>query len=146
MRIYFDMCSIQRPLDTKTQVRIVVESEAVLGILALCEAGQAELVTSETHLFEAERNPHPMRKKYAFGVLAKAKVFIHTNNPIKERARALHAIGIKPLDALHLASAVEARADYFCTCDDRFLKRAKGVDTLQTKVVSPLELITEIVR
>ena len=52
--------------------------------------------------------------------------------------------GIKPVDALHLASAVEAKADYFCTCDDRFLKRAKAVDTGQTKVVSPLELITEV--
>lgn len=51
---------------------------------------------------------------------------------------------MKPLDALHLASAVIAKADYFCTCDDRFLKRAKEVDTGQTKVVSPLELITEV--
>lgn len=36
--------------------------------------------------------------------------------------------------------------DYFCTCDDRFLKRAKEADTSQTKVVSPLELITELVQ
>jgi predicted nucleic acid-binding protein len=54
------------------------------------------------------------------------------------------AEGIKPIDALHLASAVAAKADYFCTCDDRFLKRAKPVDTGQTKVVSPLELIAEV--
>ena len=37
-----------------------------------------------------------------------------------------------------------AKAEYFCTCDDRFLKRAKAVDTDQTKVVSPLELIVEV--
>ena len=43
-----------------------------------------------------------------------------------------------------LASAVIAKADYFCTCDDRFLKRAKAVNTGQTQVVSPLELITEV--
>jgi len=79
-------------------------------------------------------------------VLAKAKAFVHTDNQIEERARALHAMGIKPLDALHLASAVEAKADYFCTCDDRFLKRARAADTLQTKVVSPLELIAEVTR
>jgi predicted nucleic acid-binding protein len=54
------------------------------------------------------------------------------------------AKGMKPLDALHLASAVIAKADYFCTCDDRFLKRAKEASTGQTKVVSPLELITEV--
>ena len=35
------MCSVQRPLDDKTQQRIALEAEAVLGILAICEAGQA---------------------------------------------------------------------------------------------------------
>jgi len=45
-----------------------------------------------------------------------------------------------------LASAVEAKADFFCTCDDKLLNKAKAVDTLQTKVVSPLELITEVAR
>ena len=63
---------------------------------------------------------------------------------MEERARALQPEGIKPVDALHLASAVAAKADYFCTCDDQFLKRAKAVDTGQTKVVSPLELIAEV--
>ncbi len=138
------MCSIQRPLDTKTQPRIAVEAEAILGILALCEAGHVELVTSDTLVFEVERNPHPVRKKYALEVLAKAKVFIHTDSSIEARARALQAEGIKPLDALHLASAVEAKAEYFCTCDGRFLRRAKVVDTGQTKAVSPLELIAEV--
>ena len=138
------MCSIQRPLDTKTQPRIAVEAEAILGVLTLCEAGQVELMTSDTLVFELERNPHPVRKTYALEVLAKAKVSISTDTQIAKRARTLQAEGIKPVDALHLASAVEAKADYFCTCDDRFLKRAKAVDTGQTKVVSPLELITEV--
>jgi hypothetical protein len=43
MLIYLDMCSIHRPLDDKSQVRILVESEAVLSIVALCESGRAEL-------------------------------------------------------------------------------------------------------
>lgn len=91
-----------------------------------------------------ERNPHPVRKEYALKVLTKAIVFIHTDDHIEERARAFQAEGIKPVDALHLASAVIAKAEYFCTCDDRFLKRAKAADTGQTKVVSPLELIAEV--
>jgi predicted nucleic acid-binding protein len=31
--------------------------------------------------------------------------------------------GIKPLDALHLASAESGKADYFCTCDDKIIKK-----------------------
>jgi predicted nucleic acid-binding protein len=144
MNIYLDMCSIQRPLDTKTHPRIAVEAEAILGVLTLCEGGQVKLMTSDTLMFELERNPHPVRKTYALDVLAKATVSIQTDNQIEERARIFQAEGIKPVDALHLASAVAAKADYFCTCDDRFLKRAKAVDTGQTKVVSPLELIAEV--
>lgn len=146
MKVYLDMCSIQRPLDTKTHPRIAVEAEAILGVLTLCEAGQVELMTSETLMFELERNPHPVRQTYALDVLAKAIVSIQTDTQIEERARTLQTEGIKPVDALHLASAVEAKADYFCTCDDRFLKRAKTMDTGHTKVVSPLELITEVTK
>lgn len=68
------MCSIQRPLDTKTHPRIAVEAEAILGVLTLCEAGQVDLMTSDTLVFELERNPHPVRKTYALEVLTKAKV------------------------------------------------------------------------
>ena len=45
---------------------------------------------------------------------------------------------------LHSAFASRAKAEYFCTCDDRLLKKSKRLKTLATKVVSPLELIAEI--
>lgn len=138
------MCSIQRPLDTKSQVRIAVEAEAVLGALALCELGQLDLVSSDALFFEAEQNPHPARKRYAFEVLSRARLHVHTDEQIEVRARSLHSKGIKTLDALHLASAEAAKTDFFCTCDDRFMKRAREVVIPPTEVVSPLELITEV--
>jgi predicted nucleic acid-binding protein len=146
MKVYLDMCSLQRPLDTKTQLRVVMEAEAILNILALCESGYAELLASDALVFETAQNMHPVRKQYAFGILAMATQFMCTDSRVETRARAFHAIGIKPLDALHLASAVEAQADYLCTCDDRFLRRAKATDTRPTQVVSPLELVAEITR
>ena len=100
----------------------------------------------DTLLFELGRNPHPVRKEYALKVLGKAVVFVPADDDVIERTRRFQAEGMTPLDALHLASAVIAKADYFCTCDDRFLKRAKAVNTEQTKVVSPLELVTEVTR
>lgn len=121
-----------------------MEAEAILGALALCEAGQVELINSDTLLFELGRNPHPVRREHAVKVLAKALIFIATDDHVVERTRRFQAEGMNLLDALHLASAVIANADYFCTCDDRFLKRAKAVNTGRTKVVSPLELITEV--
>jgi len=61
MRIYLDMCSIQRPMDDHAQLRVRLEAEAVLGILALCDAGEAELLDSDALRFEAERNPYRIR-------------------------------------------------------------------------------------
>ena len=146
MKIYLDMCSLQRPLDTKTQVRVAMEAEAILSILALCAAGHATLLASDALVFETAQNPHPIRKQYAFGVLAMATEFVLTDSHIEARARAFHAAGIKPLDALHLASAVAAQAEYLCTCDDRFLRRAQAIDTHPTQVLSPLALVAEITR
>lgn len=77
MKIYFDNCALQRPLDDKSQTRIRLEAEAILSILEQCKAGNAE-------------------------------------------------------------------ADYFCTCNDRFLRRAKTVSDLKTMIVTPLELIEEL--
>jgi hypothetical protein len=45
---------------------------------------------------------------------------------------------------LHLACAEAAEADYFCTCDDKFLKKAKALTDNKTTAVSPLELIEAI--
>ncbi len=47
MKIYLDVCAIQRSLDTPSHLRIAIEAEAILGILALCERGQVEIVSSD---------------------------------------------------------------------------------------------------
>jgi hypothetical protein len=39
---------------------------------------------------------------------------------------------------------LEASADFFCTCDDRLLKKARSIGTATTKIVMPLELVAEI--
>ena len=73
MLIYLDMCSIHRPLDDKSQLRILVESGAVPRIISLCESGQVDLVSSDALEYEMERNPRPERKAYALDVLSHAQ-------------------------------------------------------------------------
>lgn len=144
MRVYLDTCSLQRPLDSKAQTRIILEADAVLGILSLCEEGAIQLVSSDALLYETSRTPNVTRQEYAYETLAKATAFVALDEAVERRARQLHAAGIGPLDALHLASAEAARADLFCTCDDRLLRKARSIPALQTKVVSPLEAIEEM--
>jgi hypothetical protein len=144
MRIHFDMCSLQRPLDGKTQLRVLVEAQAVLGVLALCESGSADLIASDALVFETDANSDAVRRAFAAQAIAKATQFVKMDDHLKARAQTFTDAGIKPLDALHLASAVEAQADFFCTCDDRLLKKTRSLNTAPTKVVSPLELVSEL--
>ncbi len=144
MKVYLDTCSLQRPLDNKTQTRIILEAEAILGIIGLCDAEKIELLSSDVLVYEVKRNPKIVRREFGLGVLSKANKIASLSKPIEQQASRLEKAGMKPLDALHLASAEEAEADYFCTCDDKFLKKAKRIFGLKAKVVSPLELIQEL--
>jgi predicted nucleic acid-binding protein len=144
VKIYLDLCAIQRPLDTSNQIRIVLESEAVLGIIAFSEVGQVELLSSEALVYEAEQSPLPVRKEHASAVLAKAKIVINVTEKEKSRAVEIMKVGVKPIDALHIALAESGNADYFCTCDDKLLRNARKVENLAVKVVNPIDLVQEI--
>lgn len=72
-----------------------------------------------------------------------AKKVIMVNDEIEGNAKYIIEESIKPLDALHLASASYESADYFCTSDKNLLKKAKQIGGLNTKIVSPIELIEE---
>jgi len=144
MLIYLDMCCLQRPLDDWSQFRVRLEAEAVLSIIKVCESGQAALVSSDALEFELERNPYPVRKAHAIDILAKAQTVIRITTEIESLSRTLIKSGLKPLDALHFASAVNSGVDFFCSCDDRLLRRARVIRSGAPKVVSPLELIGEL--
>ncbi len=144
MRIYLDCCSLQRPFDDKSQPRIAVEAEAVLVILALCESDCLKLISSDALLFEIGRIPEQDRKDDALAILKIAEETIELTIEIEALAGKLGASGLKPLDALHLAFASASKVDYFCTCDDKFLRKAKSLEGLKIKVVSPTELVMEV--
>ncbi|MCS6911299.1 MAG: hypothetical protein NZM11_12150, partial [Anaerolineales bacterium] len=105
MKIYLDLCAIQRPLDTPNQVRIVLESEAILGLIAYCDSGQAEILSSEALLYEGEQGSLSVRREHTLAVLAKANAVIEVTEKEKSRAAEFLQFGIQPLDALHLALA-----------------------------------------
>lgn len=141
MHLYLDLCAIQRPLDDQTQLRVRAEAEAVIGLLALCQDGELELAVSGVHVVENRKCPYPDRRAHVDDVLSLARLHVPTDAAALMRAKQYQAQGIKRLDALHLASAVEAGVAYFCTTDDRLLRKGKTVDTSDTTVVSPLELV-----
>jgi predicted nucleic acid-binding protein len=143
MKIYLDACSLQRPFDDKTQIRILLESEAVLGIITYFENKKIDLINSEVLEYEIARIPNNLRRLNSINVLSAANIYVKLNTVIEKNAKTFSENGIMPLDALHLASAEYAKTDYFCTCDDKLIIRARRVN-LKLKIVTPIELIGEI--
>lgn len=145
MKLYLDTCSLHRPFDDFDQRRVALEAEAINAVLALCESGDAELVRSEVLLLETARCRHPQRKAHVEEVLAGASATVTIDESVRRRARILEERGFRPFDSVHLASAEAAGADYFCTCDDRLLKKARSQTDLSVQIVSPLELVERII-
>ncbi len=144
MRIYLDNCSIQRPLDDRSQLRIAVESEIILNVLTLVEMQKVELLSSEVLVYEATKTTNMFRREFVLKALSKRSGYTELDDEIEKCSKAFINSGIKPLDALHLASAEKMNADFFSTCDNSFLKKAKQINGLRTKAVSILELLEEL--
>lgn len=145
MKIYLDTCSLQRPLDDRSQLRIQLEAEAILAILALWENSTIDLVSSEVLEFELDQNPHPQRKAYVAEILERCALFVELDDQITQRGQTLERLGFKGMDALHIAVAEAEQADYFCSCDDRLLKKSRTLKaTITVRIVTPLELVEEI--
>jgi len=116
----------------------------VLGIIALCDRGQMDLLSSEALLYEGSQSTIPIRFEHTMAVLIKAKETISISDNDKSRAEEFISLGIKPLDALHLDLAEKGNADFFCTCDDVILRNAKRVVDLSVKVMNPVDLVQEV--
>jgi len=144
MKVYLDTCSLQRPLDDKSQLRIRLEAEAILSVLDLSKAGQVKLVSSDALIFEVRRNPLQARREFALETITGFSSHVELTESVRVRAETLNQVGIKPLDILHLASAEAEGVDVFCTCDDSFLSKAKREAEGEIKVVSPLELAEKL--
>jgi len=93
--------------------------------------------------YEINRAPNLQRQQHALNRLALSCHKILLDETIKQLARRIESNGVKPLDAAHLAMAEKAGVEYFCTCDNQFLKKAEKLDYLNIRVISPVQLLME---
>lgn len=146
MCLYLDACCLQRPFDDQTQLRIRVESEAVLAVLAAVEAGDAVLLTSEALEFEIQRIPDKQRRREVLGMLTLATERLTVTEASEALAVSLEQAGVTAMDALHAALASHASADFFATTDDKLLRKLKNFPVLNCRSVSLLALVSEAIK
>jgi predicted nucleic acid-binding protein len=144
MRIYLDLCCLQRPLDDQSQARIRIESEAVRLIVELCGYGKHQWVSSRVLEFEATRNPDEDRRGRVLALLKHADERIALADAAVERATNYQRQGLRGIDALHLAAAEAAACDVLLTTDDRFVRRVRELRPgPKVRVENPAQWVVE---
>ena len=142
MNIYLDTSALNRIFDDQSQPRIFLEASAMLLVFGLIEKRIISIVSSDVLVYENSRNPYAERQIFVTSVLRKARLIQTLNDNLAKRAQAIEVLGIKGVDALHLACAERLKSDYFVTCDDRMIRKYTGTIV----VVNPVELTMHVLQ
>ena len=136
--VYLDVCVLSRPYDDQSQLRIRLESDAVLLIVGAIQSGLYILKYSPVHFAEISAI-EDARERIAIEsfLLFYGKAAVFDLNVGRERAEYFCRQGLGVADAAHLSFA-EACADVLISCDDRFVKKARNI-RLGCELLTPVE-------
>ena len=146
MRIYLDVCSLNRPFDDHTQDRVRLESEAVLTILSRSQTESWILLGSEIIDIEISKIPDDDRMQKVSLLSSISQSYIIADEDTEKRAIELEELGFKSFDALHIACAEKGNAGVLLTTDDDLLRKAsqnKGI--LKVKLENPVRWLMEVI-
>ena len=147
MKIYLDVCCLNRPFDDQTQDRIHLEAEAILAVLNYSRMSGWSVIGSDAIDFEIGRMPdHDKRLKVQI-LSTLHDVYVKADAGVERRAMELKQVGLKALDALHVSCAERAKAEVFLTTDDHLLSKAvQNKKILKVRIENPLRWVTEVLK
>lgn len=146
MRIYLDVCCLNRPFDDHVQDRIRLESEAVLTILSHSQTENWLLLSSEVVDIEISKIPDSDRRHKVSVLSAMPHSYIAIDDEIERRALELEKLGFRSFDALHIACAEKGEVDVLLTTDDDLLRKAlQKSDVLKIKLENPVRWLMEVI-
>lgn len=131
-----------RPFDDQSNIKILLEAEAKLKIQEHIRSGLYKLVWSYVLDYENAQNPFLERREQIGKWKRYADIDIEAQDEIIQIAGSLNQQGLKKFDALHLACAITANADYFLTTDSGILKKAEIIKNMPIK--DPIDFIREV--
>lgn len=145
MKIYLDVCCLNRPFDDQSQVRVHLEAEAVLEIIKQIEQAGWTWVSSDAVLYEISKTPNEERKERLWSLESGATVRLGLTKAIYHEAEKIQQLGFSALDALHITCSRKAKVDVFLSTDDKLLKKVQQhSDAVKLYAVNPLAWIQEI--
>ncbi len=146
MKIYLDVCCLNRPFDDQRNDRIKLESRAVGLILEGVEGKRFLLYASEIVFDEIENTPDQIKKHDMLSLCKDISEIIMLTEGIEVRGKQLYEKGFSAYDALHLACCEAAGVDVFLTVDDNLIKRTVRLgNEIGVKVENPILWIKEMI-
>ena len=139
MRVYLDNCCYNRPFDDQGDVCVHLETVAKLAVQLMMAVGVVEYAWSDILTHEVSQNPVMERRKLILSWKNGAVVDVVSDREVLEKGRTFQSMGIKPKDALHLASALKAGCDWLLTTDKGILKKVEEIEGM--KVANPIDFI-----
>ena len=142
MKIYLDNCCFNPPYDDQSHIRIRLEAEAKLKIQEDIRNGDLQLVWSYILDYENGKNPFRERKEQIGKWKKYAADDVMESEGVIGKAGILLDKGIRKMDSLHIACAIQAGANFFLTTDDGILKKAALVE--QVTITDPIGFVKEV--
>ena len=144
MKIYLDLCVYNRPFDDQRQPRIAVETMEVLLLLEKAIVKEITLINSFALEYENKKSPLIDRRSKIGDVLKIASEYVRSSERLGNRAEEIERMGFMAMDALHIACAEAAKSDFFITCDDLLLRRAKSnKEKVKVDIMSLMEFVSK---
>lgn len=137
MRVYLDNCCYNRPFDEQAQIRVLLETIAKLSIQQKMRDGEIEYAWSSVLDYEIRNSRFLDRTSQILPWANGAAVNVPVDESIRSRAKEFEQIGLKPVDALHVACAESADCDWFFTTDRDILRKAKALSSM--RIANPVE-------
>lgn len=147
MKIYLDACCLNRPFDDQRQPRVRLEAEAISLILQKLHHHEWEWIGSEILVYELSQTIDVERRERLLLLAGKSHHIVEITEEILKRAEKLETSGFDSYDAIHLASAEQAKVDVFLTTDEGIQKAAnRNKVAFSFVVANPVRWLEEVLK
>ncbi len=125
--IYLDTNVYCRPFDDQRQPDIQAEANAFLEIVAAIKTQGLTLVCSDILAFEVHNILSPDKRAKVQDYLGLCAAHIDSSVAVLNLGKQIqNDCHIRARDALHIASAITGRAQYFLSCDKQVVRARPG--------------------
>lgn len=108
----------------------MIETQIFIMLMGMISGGRFDLVNSFALEYENSKNPNIENMLRISDFLGYSTEYISYDKGILDKSLEFEKCGLMGMDAVHIACAQKAKADFFITCDDNLIKKLGRIDNI----------------